>query len=71
MKPSQAWPFHEPTAFGHLGAGGSLGFADPQTGIRYANVTNRMGVELTGDPRDLALREALYSATPVAGSLNR
>ena len=63
MKPCEAWPFHEPTAFGHPGAGGSLGFADPQKGIGYAYVTNRIGVELTGDPRDVALRKALYSAT--------
>ena len=68
MKPCEAWPFHEPTAFGHPGAGGSIGFADPQTGIGYAYVTNGMGVELTGDPRDLALRQALYSSEPVAGS---
>ena len=66
MKPCEAWPFHEPSAFGHPGAGGSLGFADPKAQIGYGYVTNRMGVELTGDPRDLALRDALYSATPVA-----
>lgn len=67
MKPSEAWPFHEPSAFGHPGAGGSLGFADPEAEVGYAYVTNRMGVELAGDRRDLALRDALYSATPVAG----
>jgi CubicO group peptidase (beta-lactamase class C family) len=67
MKPCEAWPFDEPTAFGHPGAGGSIGFADPQAEIGYAYVTNRMGVELTGDRRDVALREALYSAPPVAG----
>jgi CubicO group peptidase (beta-lactamase class C family) len=66
MKPCAAWPFHEPRAFGHPGAGGSLGFADPQAQIGYAYVTNRMGTELTADPRDVALRNALYSATPAA-----
>ena len=66
MKPCTVWPFHEPTAFGHPGAGGSLGFADPQSKVGYAYVTNRMGVALTGDPRDLALRDALYSAIPAA-----
>ena len=65
MKPCEAWPFHEPSAFGHPGAGGSIGFADPKKEIGYAYVTNRMSVELTGDPRDLALQNALYSATPV------
>jgi CubicO group peptidase (beta-lactamase class C family) len=61
MKPSAAWPFGSPAAFGAPGAGGALGFADPQTGIGYAYVTNRMGAHLTGDPREVALREAVTS----------
>jgi CubicO group peptidase (beta-lactamase class C family) len=69
MKPSAAWPFQHPAAFGHPGAGGSIGFADPESEIGYAYVTNRMGVELTGDPRDIALRDALYSATPVIAAI--
>jgi len=60
MKPSAGWPFGGPTSFGSPGAGGSLGFADPLTGIGYAYVTSRMGTTLTGDPRDVALRDALY-----------
>ena len=67
MKPCSVWPYHNPEAFGHPGAGGSLGFADPKTEIGYAYVTNRMGVCLTGDPRDLALRNALFSVIPAAG----
>lgn len=55
-----------PASFGHPGAGGSLGFADPQAQIGYAYIPNRKSVELTGDPRDVAIREALYSATPAA-----
>lgn len=50
------------SVFGHPGAGGSIGFADPENGIGYAYVTNRMGTELAGDPRELALRDALYAA---------
>ena len=64
MKPCEAWPFDHAGAFGHPGAGGSLGFADPESGIGYAYVTNRMGVCLAGDPRDITLRDALYSAVP-------
>jgi CubicO group peptidase (beta-lactamase class C family) len=66
MKSSPGWPFGNPGSFGAPGAGGSLGFADPQAQIGYAYVPNRKGVALTGDPRDLALRNALYSATPAA-----
>jgi CubicO group peptidase (beta-lactamase class C family) len=63
MKPSAVWPFGSNHAsFGSPGAGGSLGFADPQRGIGYAYVTNRMGTTLTGDPRDVALRNALDEA---------
>jgi hypothetical protein len=39
-----------------------MGFADPTAGIGYAYVTSQMGTVLTGDPRDLALRDALYAA---------
>lgn len=61
MKPSSSWPFGSASSFGAPGAGGSLGFADPAAGIGYAYVTSRMGTRLTGDPRDVALRYALYS----------
>jgi CubicO group peptidase (beta-lactamase class C family) len=60
MKPSAVWPFGSSAAsFGSPGAGGSLGFADPRVGMGYAYVTSRMGTTLTGDPRDVALRDAL------------
>lgn len=61
MKPSPVWPFGSASSFGSPGAGGSLGFADPEAGIGYAYVTSQMGTRLTGDPRDVALRDALYS----------
>jgi CubicO group peptidase (beta-lactamase class C family) len=62
MKPSAVWPFGGRSSFGSPGSGGSLGFADPAAGIGYAYVTNQMGTALTGDPRDVALRHALYVA---------
>ena len=64
MKPSPSWPFGSEGSFGSPGAGGSLGFADPKAGIGYAYVTSQMGTTLTGDPRDVALRNALYSMIP-------
>lgn len=59
MKPSEAWPFGSPSSFGSPGSGGSMGFADPETGIGYAYVTSLMGTSLTGDPREVALRDAM------------
>ena len=62
MKSTPTWPFGSARSFGSPGSGGSLGFADPEAGVGYAYVTSQMGTALTGDPRDVALREALYSA---------
>jgi CubicO group peptidase (beta-lactamase class C family) len=62
MKPSEVWPFGSASSYGSPGSGGSLGFADPAAGIGYAYVTSQMGTSLTGDPRDVALRNALHSA---------
>jgi CubicO group peptidase (beta-lactamase class C family) len=62
MKPSPAWPFGGARSFGSPGSGGSLGFADPAAGVGYACLTSRMRRRLTGDPRDVALRDALYTA---------
>jgi len=72
MKPSTVWPFGSASSFGSPGSGGSLGFADPTAGVGYAYVTSLMGTRLTGDPRDLALRDALYSAIPgLPGAVER
>lgn len=62
MKPSAVWPFGSSEgSFGSPGSGGSLGFSDPAAGIGYGYVTCQMGTVLTGDPRDLALRNAVYT----------
>ncbi len=66
MKSNPSWPFGNEGSFGAPGSGGSLGFADPKAGIGYAYVTSQMGTALTGDPRDLALRNAVYSIIPLA-----
>jgi CubicO group peptidase (beta-lactamase class C family) len=61
MKPSPKYPFGHASAFGAPGTGGSAGFADPQARVGYAYILNRMGSSLQ-DPRELALRKALYSS---------
>lgn len=62
MKRSRVWPFGSAASYGSPGAGGSLGFADPTLGVGYGYVTSQMGARLNGDPRDIALRHALYAA---------
>ena len=66
MKPSEGFPFGHAGAFGAPGAGGSMGYADPQVGIGYGYVTNRMGMSLQGDPRDAALRAAIPTIAEMA-----
>ena len=62
MKPCANWRFGGPHSFGSPGTGGALGCADPDCGIGYGYVTSQMGVVFTGDPRDVALRNALYAS---------
>lgn len=46
-------------AFGHSGAGGSLGFADPQAGIGFGYVMNKMQLE---DTRTINLIAAVHES---------
>ena len=63
-KPIPIWSFGaSDAAFGTPGLGGSFGFADPDTGIGYGYVMNKMGFHLFSDPRELALRNALFHDT--------
>jgi CubicO group peptidase (beta-lactamase class C family) len=52
-----------PETFGHPGAGGALGFADPVRRIGFGYVMNRMDFRLRS-PRALALARAVYSSLP-------
>jgi CubicO group peptidase (beta-lactamase class C family) len=55
-----------PTAFGHYGAGGSLGFADPARGIAGGYVMNKMQLGVAGDPRTAGLLDAVNQAVDEA-----
>ena len=47
--------------YGHFGAGGSLGFCDPDAGIAFGYVTNSMGPRWQ-NPRNRALIDAVYAS---------
>ena len=49
-----------PRAFGHPGAGGSVGFADPDARVGFGYTMNRMGPHILLDPRATALIDAVY-----------
>jgi CubicO group peptidase (beta-lactamase class C family) len=49
-----------PATFGHFGAGGSLGFADPGSGVAFGYVMNQMGPRWQ-NPRTRALVDAVYA----------
>jgi len=48
--------------FGHPGAGGSLGFADPEAKIGFGYAMNQMGQDMVLDPRASRLIDAVYAS---------
>lgn len=51
-----------PRTFGHSGAGGSIGFADPDAGIGFGYVMNQMSAGLGADPRWKPMIDAVYAS---------
>lgn len=49
-------------AFGHVGAGGSIGFADPECEMSFGYTMNRMGNGIFLNPRGQAVVDAAYRA---------
>jgi CubicO group peptidase (beta-lactamase class C family) len=47
-------------AFGHVGAGGSLGFADPDCNLAFGYTMNRMGPGSMLNPRGQSIVDAVY-----------
>ena len=58
-------PYGGVRSFGHTGAGGSVGFTDPENGIGFGYVMNKMLAGLNGDPRSGGLIKAVYAAVGV------
>jgi len=53
-----------PKSFGHFGAGGSAGWADPEAGFAFGYVMNKMELGLAGDTRSADLINACYESAP-------
>lgn len=51
-----------PRTFGHSGAGGSIGFADPDAEIGFGYVMNQMSAGLGADPRWKPMIDAVYAS---------
>ena len=55
-------PMGGASAFGHYGAGGSVGFGDPEHRVAGGYAMSRMGLGISTDPRSSALIRASYEA---------
>jgi CubicO group peptidase (beta-lactamase class C family) len=52
-------------SFGHTGAGGSFGFADPENQLALGYVMNNMSLGMLGDPRARRIIKSCYAAVGV------
>ena len=64
QKADDRLPFGSHQAFGHDGAGGSVGVADPWYGLAYSWIPRRMSFPGGGDLRGLGLARTLRSCLP-------
>jgi CubicO group peptidase (beta-lactamase class C family) len=60
--PSTLMDLGGPHSFGHAGAGGSLGWADPDAELAFGYVMNNMAQAIAGDERSASLVRACYAA---------
>lgn len=56
----------DPTTFGHTGWGGAFGCANTARRVGIGYVMNRMGTQLTGNPRGTSLCMAIFAAAEAA-----
>lgn len=61
MMPGASFVLYDEHSYGHYGAGGSVALASPEAGLAFGYVPNRMTSSLIGDPRTIALFEAVRS----------
>lgn len=61
-KPSDDFDYGPESAFGFYGTGGSFAFADPENKTGFAYTMNKMDFYTQNDPREIALREAMYTS---------
>jgi CubicO group peptidase (beta-lactamase class C family) len=65
MTSSPFAPYGGAASFGHAGAGGSVGFADPEHGLGCGYVMSKMQQNLSADPRSQGLIAATYAAAGI------
>jgi hypothetical protein len=61
-KPADDFDYGTESSFGFYGTGGSFACADPENQIGYAYTMNKMDFYTQNNPREIALREAMYNS---------